>query len=55
MTERLSNRKAGNIWAGWLLASLAESWPLSKNIEYHEIISETGVSIENKKANILQF
>lgn len=46
--KRLPNSEAGNIWAGWLIAKLSQSWPVPCGFYVHDLVEGTGVSVENK-------
>jgi hypothetical protein len=45
MINRVSNKEAGTIWAGWIIAKLAEEWPSKTDLTPWEIIESTGVSV----------
>jgi len=45
--EARPNPEAGNIWAGWILAHLFESWPLAVNFHPRQAVVETSVKIQN--------
>jgi len=44
----VSNSEAGNIWAGWIIAQLADAWPMTFSFDWMGIINKTGVWIASK-------
>lgn len=52
MTKQVSNREAGNIWAGLIIAKLVDAWPLQIDIDLIEIIEIADVSIGDDKIEL---
>lgn len=49
MIKRVSNREAGNIWAGWIIANLVECWPKRVDIDLGQVITTTNVTVKNEE------
>ncbi|MCA3623346.1 MAG: hypothetical protein IOC52_04120 [Methylobacterium sp.] len=43
----LPNYEAGNVWAGWIMATLAENWPIRQEIDCQDVIRKTNTKLNN--------